>query len=179
MSVKDQIPLSNDGGQVDSSANSEREVSLADVASQSSKFTLEDLRIQLFSLLDNVNQKATGTFACAKVLTEAPNPALAIQDYGLVGLPLSDTAAASLVRLAKAAPFGKGSETLVDTTVRNTWEIEGHKIKMENPRWTTYLNEQVKDIAATLGVDGEVKVQLYKLLIYEEGGFFHTHREYV
>lgn len=180
MLIKDQMPQLDDQGS-DAGASPEGQAGPAsdDDASQSSLDPVDEISHRLESLLDDVNQKAMGTFAYAKMLPDAPNPGLAIRDYGLVGLPLSNSAAASLTRLAGQAPFGKGSETLIDTSVRNTWEIDASSITMESPRWTSYLNDLVKDIATKLGVDGSVQAQLYKLLIYEEGGFFRTHREYV
>ena len=64
----------------------------------------------------------------------APNPALVIDGIGLVGLPLSERDAKVIISHASQAPFGKGNQTVIDTTVRGTWEIEPENVSFRNPR---------------------------------------------
>jgi hypothetical protein len=51
-----------------------------------------------------------------QILATSPNPALKIKDTGTVGLPLSSRDAAAIKEASHPAPFGKGSETIIDGT---------------------------------------------------------------
>ena len=46
--------------------------------------------------------------------SSSPNPAIEIKDIGAVGLPLSSRDVDAVKQASHAAPFGKGSETLID-----------------------------------------------------------------
>lgn len=46
-----------------------------------------------------------------------------IDDLGLVGLPLSVRDAEEIKKCCNKAPFGRGENTLVDETVRRTWQL--------------------------------------------------------
>jgi len=63
--------------------------------------------------------------------------------------------------------------------VRKTWQIDGSKVSLTNPAWRPALLSLVDKIAQDmkLGVDGKVETRLYKLLLYEVGGFFKSHRD--
>jgi hypothetical protein len=53
----------------------------------------------------------------------------------MIGFPLSDRDAKLIERVATQAPFGKGTKTVVDTTVRDTFEINPDKFSFKNPAW--------------------------------------------
>lgn len=72
-----------------------------------------------------LEQKAS-KFAYA-ILTTTPDPGLDIEGVGPVGLLLSPEIAPILIKVCSQAPFGKGSSTLVDRQVRDTWEVV-HKV---------------------------------------------------
>ncbi|KAG6824174.1 hypothetical protein H0H93_002480, partial [Arthromyces matolae] len=71
-----------------------------------------------------------------------------------------------------------GSQTLVDSKVRDTWEIEPSKVKFENPAWTRFIQDYVlPTVWQALGVapaNVAPKCELYKLLLYEPGS--HTEK---
>lgn len=123
----------------------------------------------------------SGNFAATGPVTNARNPGLFVQGIGKIGLPLSDRDAADLCRISHEAPFGKGSKTFVDPTVRRTWELNPDQFALRNPVWPLTLQEVVKKVAEDLGViDGVsgIHAELHKLLLYEPGAFFDKHREY-
>lgn len=123
----------------------------------------------------------SGNFAASGPVTNARNPGLFVQGIGKIGLPLSDRDAADLCRVGHEAPFGKGSETFVDPTVRETWELNPNQFELRNPAWPLTLQEVVTKVAEELGViDGAsgIRAELHKLLLYERGAFFNKHREY-
>jgi hypothetical protein len=83
------------------------------------------------------------------------------------------------VQVAEKAPFGKGLSTMVDETVRKTWQIDGSKVSFNHPRWTAALRELTTKAATGLGCPEPSKVtaSLHKLLLYDVGGFFKTHKD--
>ncbi|EAU82072.2 hypothetical protein CC1G_09674 [Coprinopsis cinerea okayama7 len=119
-----------------------------------------------------------GKFYYASQQPTAPNPCLAIEGLGIIGLPLNEREAKAIIASSKQAPFGKGKKTLVDKTIRNTWEIESDKVTFSNPKWTTWLEATVfKTVWDSLGVapyTTRPRCELYKLLVYEKGS--HTQK---
>ncbi|KAI0796382.1 hypothetical protein BC629DRAFT_291517 [Irpex lacteus] len=109
---------------------------------------------------------------------EAPNPGLKLADLGTVGLPLSTREAEAVKSRCRQAPFGKGERTLVDKTVRDTWEMDAEEVSFLNPLWPTFLSEVVSDVCRALGVNilaSQPRCELYKLLLYEAGSHFLPH----
>jgi len=109
---------------------------------------------------------------------KAPMPLPAISLTGepdtLLGLPLCEAQAKHIIELASRAPFGRGEETIVDTSVRCTWQLSPTQFSITNPQWEKNLQVLLAKIKNELGCDNKMKVtcQLYKLLLYEPGGFF-------
>ncbi|KAI1470027.1 uncharacterized protein F4812DRAFT_457425 [Daldinia caldariorum] len=77
---------------------------------------------------------------------------------------------------SRQAPFGKGDETVVDTSVRNTWELDHTQFTFANPAWKAYVASLLDEAARSLAMS-EVKAEPYKLLLYEEGSFFKRHKD--
>jgi hypothetical protein len=95
-----------------------------------------------------------------------------------ISLPLDDRHAATLKKLARQAPFGKGSKTLVDTKVRRVWEIDGADVEFANPGWSEIERFAVAAAQVGLGLGKQkLSAHLYKLLLYEKGSFFVSHRD--
>ncbi|WP_295429253.1 2OG-Fe(II) oxygenase [uncultured Thiodictyon sp.] len=113
---------------------------------------------------------ATGTF-------DIHPPRLEIEGVGPIALPLQSAQAGQLKSVAEQAPYGRGTETLVDTQVRRTWQIDAERMRITGRRWAEDLASVVARITATFGITGRVEAELYKLLVYEEGSFFLSHRD--
>ncbi|KAH7305224.1 hypothetical protein B0I35DRAFT_444179 [Stachybotrys elegans] len=62
------------------------------------------------------------------------NPRLSVEGVGLVDVSLTESGARQLIAEASQAPYGRGSETLVDTAVRNTWELDARQFVFLNPQ---------------------------------------------
>jgi hypothetical protein len=127
------------------------------------------------------NLEFKGSYYYSATDAAAPNPGLTIDGVGLIGLPLSERDAKVVISHASQAPFGKGDQTVVDTTVRDTWEIEPASVSFTNPRWEQYV-EQIasKTIWTALGVapwTSKPRCELYKLLLYQTGSHFLPHQE--
>ena len=91
-----------------------------------------------------------------------------------LGLPLCKAQASDLIELASRAPFGRGEETIVDTSVRCTWQLSPSQFTIGNPDWEESIQTLLARVKADLGCTASLTVtcELYKLLLYEPGGFF-------
>src|SRR5437588_2111084 len=58
------------------------------------------------------------------------DPGLEVEGLGRVPVPLKRGIAKSLIATCRPAPYGKGTETLVDTRVRNTFELDPQKFRL-------------------------------------------------
>lgn len=114
---------------------------------------------------------------CASGMTELLTPRLTVDGVGPIALPVLPIQAQQLIAVAEQAPYGRGPDTLVDTQVRRTWQIEEARVHLKGVGWTQTLTNIVTWSAASLGVTGRVAAELYKLLIYDEGSFFVSHRD--
>lgn len=114
----------------------------------------------------------SGSFAFGEVLPAAPNPGLEISSLGIIGLPLGVRDAEAIKNVAARSPFGHGDKLVIDSTVRDTWEIDGTQIKMRNAAWDSFMGDVVRMVRNGLGVAPSAlppKCELYKLLLYETG----------
>jgi hypothetical protein len=138
----------------------------------------EEIRQELAECLTNV--KTSGSFALFEHMSNPPNPGLVMKFGGVIGLPLSDRDSQVIVAASHAAPFGKGEHTIVDESVRKTWEVSPADFSITNPAWDDFLQSIVKSVSKGLGVNSNglgVSAELYKMLLYEEGAMFKPHQE--
>ena len=83
--------------------------------------------------------------------------------------------------IAKRAPFGNGSDLVVDTSVREAWQIDAFKISASSlppDAFGVTVPKLVSQSLAALGLDADaigVEIHLYSLLLYEVGGHFIKH----
>jgi hypothetical protein len=99
---------------------------------------------------------------------------LEIESIGKLRWPISQAAAQELSLLSQPAPFGKKSETLIDTNVRDTGEIAAEKLGVH---WHADALSNLEQAAANaLGLPG-LRAELHKLLVYGEGQFFDQHQD--
>ncbi|GBE89811.1 hypothetical protein SCP_1701360 [Sparassis crispa] len=119
-----------------------------------------------------------GTFAFNRTYPDAPNPILNLDHLGTVGLPLSVREAEAIKSQAEQAPFGKGERTVIDKTVRDTWEMDAKQVRFDSPAWNLFLDRVVQEVCAELGVNiaaSKPRCELYKLLLYETDSHFLPH----
>lgn len=113
---------------------------------------------------------ATGT-------SEIAMPQLEVDGVGRIALPLLPVQAEQLIACASRSPFGRGEQTLIDTTVRKTWQIPAEQVHLSGRSWSATLAGIVNKAVVKLGVTEPVAAELYKLLIYDPGSFFVAHRD--
>lgn len=103
---------------------------------------------------------------------------LEVDGLGTVALPLCEEQAEKLMALGERAPYGKNFDTLVDESVRKSWQIAPDKVKLLNPEWELNMKALVEEVATRLGFRGiALRFPLYKLLVYGPGGHFVRHKD--
>ena len=126
-------------------------------------------------LLESVNRP--GDF-CVHGRLIVPMPRLEVDGVGLLSFPVPESQVRALIEVAERAPYGKGEETILDTSVRDCRQIDGARIRLGGAGWAETFRGLLQAAAEGLGCPRErLDAQLYKLLIYETGGFFSTHRD--
>ena len=107
-----------------------------------------------------------------------PMPVLKVDGVGLLSFPVPDVQVRALIEVAERAPYGKGRETLVDTSVRDCWQIDAAQVRLGGRAWPETFSGILGATANGLGCPIErLDAQLYKLLVYPSGGFFSSHRD--
>ena len=130
---------------------------------------------QLEELLRSIDRP--GDF-CAHGRLFAPMPRLEVEGAGMVSFPVPEAQARALIEAAERAPYGKGAETLVDASVRDCWQIDAERVRLGGEAWPGTFARILEAAAAGLGCSSErLDARLYKLLVYEPGGFFLPHRD--
>ena len=118
-----------------------------------------------------------GDFFVAGVM-EIPMPRVDVEGAGQLSFPILRPQIEAMVQHATRAPYGRGEETIVDTSVRNVWQIAPGAVKIGGKSWAASFENILSKVTAGLGCqDANVSAELYKMLIYDCGGFFLAHRD--
>jgi hypothetical protein len=134
-----------------------------------------DFKKQLLSTLEQIT--GSGSFVSNNVQPFL-FPGLDIQGIGEIAFPVNTAQVNEMIQAAHKAPFGKGSATVLDTRVRSVWEIDAAEIAFKNKDWGKFITHILDRVKADLGIEGHsITANLYKLLIYEQGDFFVTHKD--
>jgi hypothetical protein len=130
---------------------------------------------RILECLNNI--KGSGTFVSSRTAAFV-FPGLEVDRVGELSYPINELQAKALINQAHKAPYGKGSETIVDNTVRSAWEIDAGMLKFKGNQWPTFLDRVLAAIKPDLGIENdEIAAHLYKMLIYEKGDFFLPHKD--
>ena len=134
----------------------------------------QDLR-PLETVLSGV--KRHGDFFVSGAL-EMPMPKVDVDGVGTLSFPVPEAQFAAIVRQAERAPYGRGEQTIIDTSVRKVWQIAPGKVRIGGKSWAANFESMLSKVSAGLGCGGvTVSAELYKLLVYEQEGFFLPHRD--
>ncbi|MCY4100093.1 MAG: hypothetical protein OXF46_04150, partial [Rhodobacteraceae bacterium] len=66
----------------------------------------------------------------ANGLSIAPIPKIDVEDVGVLSFPIPEFQAKQMLDVAERSPFGKGLETVIDTSVRDCWHFEPSQDKI-------------------------------------------------
>jgi hypothetical protein len=109
---------------------------------------------------------------------ETPLPKLEVDGAGVLSFPVPDAQARQLIAQAERAPYGRGEETILDESVRKVWQLPPAKVRIGGKSWPSLFENLLRQVATGLGCDpASVSAELYKLLVYDQGGFFKAHRD--
>ncbi|KAL0937520.1 2OG-Fe(II) oxygenase [Colletotrichum truncatum] len=120
--------------------------------------------------------KAVGDIAAFSLYPSFTNPGLKIEGHPTIPLPLTTADAEVIKGACREAPFGKGDDTVVDTSVRKTWELSHTEFQLLNREWPGFLQKISLAAARGLGLS-DISVKPHKLLLYEKGSFFKRHKD--
>jgi hypothetical protein len=128
-------------------------------------------------LSEAISQATKSSRFCVADCLPAIDPSIEVDGLGAIKLPLKPALAKKLIAHCQVAPYGKGTQTLVDTKVRKTFELDPQKFRLSQ-EWNAAVDRAAQLAAEQLGLPAEaVEARLYKLLVYEKGGFFLPHRD--
>src|SRR4029453_1979431 len=130
---------------------------------------------ELIALMDQV--QTSGAFSVGGTLPSIL-PGLHVNGVGPLGLPLTEHQAQALIQVSELAPYGRGEETIVDPEGRRGWQLSGGDFALGNPQWNEAMRAAGDRIGTELGLsDCQIAFEPYKLLVYEAGSFFASHRD--
>ena len=115
---------------------------------------------------------------CALGRLFAAMPVVSVDGVGALSFPVPEGQVRALMSVAERAPYGRGPDTVVDTSVRDCWQIDATKVRLGGSAWPGTFAQILEAAAHGLGCpEDRLEAQLYKLLVYDEGGFFSGHRD--
>lgn len=110
-------------------------------------------------------------------MNKRPPYGLFVAGISHLAMPMTEAQTKQLIEKAHQAPFGKGSEILVDTSVRDMWELDTSQFSFKTPLFKLYVRDVCKSIAIHLGINGTINAELYKMRICGKGAMFKPHTE--
>ena len=115
---------------------------------------------------------------CALGRLFAAMPVVSVDGVGQLSFPVPEGQVRALMSVAERAPYGRGADTVVDTSVRDCWQIDAAKFRLGGSAWPATFAQILETAAHGLGCpEDRIEARLYKLLVYDEGGFFSGHRD--
>ncbi|KAG8162497.1 hypothetical protein KVR01_008262 [Diaporthe batatas] len=144
------------------------------VAQSSETMGSKKWKNEFFEKLGNI--KTFGDFACSTRYPQHINPGLEVAG-SLIPLPLVERDASTIKSKSEQAPFGRGDDTVVDESVRKTWQLDAGRFRCSNPAWAAFLDTVLRETVQKLGMPKSVRAVPWKLLLYEEGSFFRPHKD--
>lgn len=102
-----------------------------------------------------------------------------VDEVGPIRLPVTPEQAQRLCEVARPARYGRREQTLLDATVRDTWEIPPERVRVDERRWGLALPGVLESLRSELGLppDCELSARLHSMLVYAPGQFFARHQD--
>ena len=133
-------------------------------------------RERLARLLDDA--EAPGAFS-AQILAPADALQVEVEGVGAVQTPVRAPLAKKLIAVGRPAKFGRGEQTLTDTSVRDTWEITPDLVTLGGPVWEATFGAVLDGVRDELRLPPTTKLraELHAMLVYGKGQFFLPHQD--
>lgn len=91
---------------------------------------------------------------------------LEVQGVGTVALPVQEAQIRSLIEVAERAPYGKGQSTVLDTTVRDCWQIDRTDVEVGGIGWAEAFSALMGRVTDGMGpIATKLEASPYKLLV--------------
>ena len=133
---------------------------------------------RLTALADLIGSVTRPGDYCTRGRSFAPMPRVQVASAGDLSFPIPLLQVQAMIAGAERAPYGRSQETVVDRSVRDCWQIEPGELGVGGHTWADTFAQVLDRARDGLGCPkGSVAAELYKLLIYEPGGFFLPHRD--
>src|SRR6266571_6667873 len=129
-------------------------------------------RERLARVLDG--SQAPGAFS-AQLSVPARDVQLTVAGAGPISLPVKAPQAKRMIACARPARFGRGEQTLMDLTVRDTWEITPDQVTLTGLAWDAILTEVRDELG--LPARARLRAEPHALLVYGKGQFFLPHQD--
>lgn len=133
-----------------------------------------DVANELSAVLDSLGESP---HFCVTGAESPVLPGLVMKAGAPIGMPISAADARKLIAGASQAPYGRGEDTIVDTSVRRVWQLEPKQVSLRNSSWKPFVEGIVDNVRKELSIRQKVEFSFYKLLVYEKGSFFAPHRD--
>ncbi len=93
-----------------------------------------------------------GSF-CVSGSVPAVLPGLEVKGLGTDRLASHRDPGRGVEEALRSSPYGKGEETLVDTSVRRVWRMEPDHFALTNPEWQRFIKQTVGKVQEELGLE--------------------------
>ena len=93
-----------------------------------------------------VEQASRTAKFCVAGLLPHVDCGLEVDGLGAIQLPLQRGKAKELLSVCQIAPYGKGTKTLVNTKVRNTFELDPEKFRLGDD-WNAAIASTMQSVA--------------------------------
>lgn len=101
-----------------------------------------------------------------------------VEGVGVILFPVPEAQIQQILPQATRAPYGRGEKTIRDESVRKTWQLPASMVRIGGKTWEKTFSQLLSTVVEGLGcVEVKVFGELYKLLVYDPGGFFKAHRD--
>src|SRR5438445_13150066 len=97
-------------------------------------------------LSEAVSQATKSSKFCVAGCLPGVDPGLEVDGLGTIELPLKRGVAKKLIAHCQVAPYGKGTQTLIDRKVRNTFELDPEQFRL-GQEWSSAV-AQAAQLAA-------------------------------
>ncbi|MGE5131445.1 MAG: 2OG-Fe(II) oxygenase [Gemmatimonadota bacterium] len=118
--------------------------------------------------------QAPGAFS-VQLSVPARDVRLTVAGAGPVSFPVRAAQAKRMIACARPARFGRGEQTLMDLSVRDTWEITPDQVTLTGLDWDAILAEVRDELG--LPARARLRAEPHALLVYGKGQFFLPHQD--
>jgi hypothetical protein len=129
-------------------------------------------RERLARVLDG--SQPPGAFT-AQLSVPAKDVRLTVAGAGPISFPVRAPQAKRMIASARPARFGRGERTLMDLSVRDTWEITPDQVTLTGLDWDAILAEVRDELG--LPARARLRAEPHALLVYGKGQFFVPHQD--